>query len=107
MYHIAEVNIARMLGATINDPIMKEFVDKLDEVNLLAEQSQGFVWRLKEEAGNATSIPFNDDPQIIVNMSVWQDLASLQHYVYKSDHRHVFTRKKEWFEHLKDFSMCL
>ena len=45
-YQIAEINVARMKGININDPIMKEFVDNLDKVNALAESSPGFVWRL-------------------------------------------------------------
>jgi len=32
-YHLAEINIAKMKGVDINDPIMKEFVDNLDLVN--------------------------------------------------------------------------
>ena len=34
-YHLAEINIAKMKGVDINDPIMKEFVDNLDLVNNL------------------------------------------------------------------------
>ncbi len=41
-FQIAEINIARMKGVNINDPMMKEFVDNLDKVNALAESSEGF-----------------------------------------------------------------
>lgn len=44
-YHIAEINIAKMKGVDINDPIMKEFVENLDSVNQIAEQSSSFVCR--------------------------------------------------------------
>jgi hypothetical protein len=37
-WHLAQVNIGKMIGSDINDPIMKEFVEQLDEVNALAEQ---------------------------------------------------------------------
>jgi hypothetical protein len=40
-------------------------------------------------------------------MSVWRDLESLQNFVYKSNHREVLMRKKEWFEHLKEFAVAL
>ena len=43
---LAQVNIAEML-APIYDPIMEDFVNNLDRINELAEQSDGFVWRLK------------------------------------------------------------
>src|SRR5690349_17996863 len=101
MWNIAQVNVGRILGSSMEDPIMKEFVDKLNEVNQLAESSPGFVWRLKDDGGNATGIPFDSDHRIIVNMSVWENLDSLYAYVYKSNHREVLMRRKEWFENMK------
>jgi Domain of unknown function (DUF3291) len=41
-WHLAQVNIAKMTGENINDPIMKNFVEALDEVNTVAEKSNGF-----------------------------------------------------------------
>jgi len=55
VYHLAEINVARMKGVNIDDPIMSEFVANLDRVNDLAEKSEGFVWRLKDENNDATS----------------------------------------------------
>ncbi|MEP3668675.1 MAG: DUF3291 domain-containing protein, partial [Roseibium sp.] len=49
--HIAELNVARLLY-DINDPRVSDFVGNLDRVNAAAERSPGFVWRLKEEAGD-------------------------------------------------------
>ena len=97
-FHLAQINIARLLKP-IDHPQIADFVNNLDEINLLAEKSDGFVWRLKDdESNNATSLnPFND-PMLIVNMSVWEDVESLKKYVYQSDHVKVFTRRKEWFE---------
>lgn len=60
-YQIAQINIARMKGVNINDPIMKEFVDNLDRINKLAESSEGFVWRLKDETNNTTNLNPHDD----------------------------------------------
>jgi hypothetical protein len=58
-FHLAQINIGRIVGADINDPVMKTFVDQLEEVNALAEGSKGFVWRLKDENNNATNLnPF-------------------------------------------------
>ena len=79
-YHLAEINIARMKGVNIDDPIMQEFVDNLDLINGLAESSPGFIWRLKDESDNATDInPYNDE-QVIVNVSVWEDIESLKQF---------------------------
>jgi hypothetical protein len=96
-YHLAEINIAKMKGVDINDPIMKEFVDNLDLVNTLAEKSEGFVWRLKDESSNATNLnPYNDE-QIIVNVSVWENIETLEQYMYKTFHSEFLKRRKEWF----------
>lgn len=98
-YHLVEINIAKMKGVDINDPIMKEFVDNLDTVNRLAEESEGFVWRLKDDTDsyNATSFnPYNDE-QIIINVSVWKSIETLEHYMYKTFHSEFLRRRKEWF----------
>lgn len=96
-YQLAEINIARMKGVNIDDPIMKEFVDNLNKVNEIAENSDGFVWRLKDEDNNATNLnPYNDE-QIIVNYSIWENIETLEHYMYKTFHSEFLKRRKEWF----------
>lgn len=96
-YQIAEINIAKMKGVNIEDPIMKEFVDNLDRVNNLAENSEGFVWRLKDENNDATSFnPYNDE-QIIINVSVWENIETLENFIYKTFHTDFLKRRKEWF----------
>ncbi len=96
-YHLAQLNIARML-APINDPLLAEFVANLERINELADHAPGFVWRLQSESGNATDLrPFEDD-LILVNMSVWESLASLKEYVYKSAHAEIMRKRRQWFE---------
>jgi hypothetical protein len=98
-YQLAEINIARMKGVDINDPIMKEFVDNLVLVNTLAENSEGFVWRLKDdESSNSTAFnPYNDE-QVIINISVWESIETLENYVFKTFHTEFLKRRKEWFQ---------
>ena len=96
-YLIAEINIARMRGVNINDPIMKEFADNLDTVNAIAESSEGFVWRLKDDSNNATSLNPYDDEQIIINVSVWESIELLENFMYKTFHAEFLRRRKEWF----------
>lgn len=103
---LAQVNIARMKGA-IDSPVMADFVANLDHINALAEDSPGFVWRLKDEGNNATSMKMYDDDFIIVNMSVWTDIDALFSYVYHSDHVEIFKRKKEWFHKMQEMHMVL
>lgn len=104
--HLAQVNIARML-APINSPEMSEFVANLNPINTLAENSDGFVWRLKDESDNATAIKVYDDDYIIVNMSVWKSIDALFHFVYKSQHIDYFIRRSEWFEKMPQMHMAL
>ncbi|WP_318846862.1 DUF3291 domain-containing protein [Chryseobacterium sp. JV558] len=98
MYQLAQINVARMIGANIEDPVMNEFVSHLDSVNRLAEESDGFIWRLKDDENNATSFnPLNDE-KIIINISVWKDIESLEYYTYKTFHVDFVRRRKEWFQ---------
>ena len=96
-YQIAQFNVGRMLGDNIEAPIMKEFVDNIAMVNALAEKSNGFIWRMKDDNNNATSFnPFNDQ-QIIINLSVWESVEALEAFTYKSLHTNFLKRRKEWF----------
>ncbi len=97
-YQLAQINIARMKGMNIDDPVMKEFVDNLDAVNALAEQSEGFVWRLKDDSNNATNHNPYDDEQVIVNISVWETIEQLEHFMYRTLHADFLKRRREWFQ---------
>ena len=96
-FQLAQINVAKMKGVNIDDPVMKEFTDNLDTVNALAEISEGFVWRLKEESNNATGLNPYQDPTIIINISVWRDIPSLQQFTYRSFHAEFLKRRREWF----------
>ena len=95
-YQLAQINVAT-LKAPLDSPQLKDFVDNLDRINALAEGSPGFVWRLKGDGNDATSLrPLGDN--VLVNMSVWRDVDALRAYVYKSGHIEIMRRKREWFE---------
>jgi heme-degrading monooxygenase HmoA len=97
-WNIAQLNIARMLGKNIDDPVMAEFVAQLDTINALAEESKGFIWRLKSDDGNATSYNPYHDERLIINFSVWENAEDLKEFVYKSAHTGVMKERKKWFE---------
>jgi hypothetical protein len=107
MFQLAQINIARLLEP-IDSPLLADFVADLDRINGIAEQSTGFVWRLKDEnSNNATSInPFNDD-SIIVNISVWESAEALKQFVYKSGHIEVYLKRAKWFERMDKAHMAL
>jgi hypothetical protein len=96
-WHIAQLNVARAV-APLDSPALADFMAALDDVNALAEAAPGFVWRLKSDSGNATDIRAGNDPQFIVNMSVWQSVEALFAFVYRSAHNKVMVRRREWFE---------
>jgi hypothetical protein len=73
----------------------------LDPINTLADRSDGFVWRLQTEDGNATAIRAFDDDRMIVNMSVWESIEQLAQFVYRSDHVSVMRRRREWFDRIR------
>lgn len=94
-WHLAQINYATLLHP-IDHPAIKGFVDQLETINSLAERSPGFVWRLMTEEGDATALR-PAGPDIIVNMSVWEDIESLRAFTYKSAHVAVLRRRKDWF----------
>ncbi len=104
--HLAQLNIAKA-KYSLEDPEIKEFVDNLEPVNKLAESSNGFVWRLKDENGDATKIQAFPDANIIVNMSVWTSTDALKNFMFRTHHRDFLRRKKEWFENIPDDSYVL
>ena len=105
-YQLAQVNTAKM-NADLDDPIMSGFVQRLDEINTLAEGSKGFVWRLQTEEGDATYLRPFDDARILFNMSVWETLEDLRGYVYASKHIELLKSKASWFAKLGEPHLAL
>ncbi|HMT94231.1 DUF3291 domain-containing protein [uncultured Thiothrix sp.] len=104
-YHLAQLNIAQLL-APIDSPQLKDFVDNLERINTLAEQFEGFVWRLQTEEGDATALrPFGEE--VIVNLSVWASVEALHQFVYRSAHTPIMSRRREWFARMTNTYMVL
>ena len=94
-YHLAQLNIAR-LRAPLDSPELADFVALLPEINGLAERSPGYVWRLQDESGDATALrPF--EPDVIVNLTVWESVESLREFTYRTAHLEPMRRRREWF----------
>ena len=103
---IAQLNVARAV-ADLDAPEMADFMMSLDRINTLAEHHDGFVWRLKDEGGNATDIKVTDDPRFIMNLSVWRSVPDLHHFVFTTDHREFVQRGREFFEAPQDKAFVL
>lgn len=96
-YHLAQFNIIK-LKDRLDSPVVKEFKDFLGPVNQLAEESPGFVWRLKDDSQEgATNIatPYEDE-LIFINMSVWRSYAYLRTYTYQTVHSYFLKSRKKW-----------
>ena len=105
-YELAQLNIGIIRGA-MDSPVMAEFAANLDRINALAESMSGFVWRLQTDEGDATAIRPFEDEKMLVNMSVWSDVESLNQYVYKSGHVEIMRRRREWFERMSEAFLVL
>ena len=103
---LAQLNIARA-RAPMTDPLMAGFVDRLAEINALAEASPGFLWRLQDELGDATSIRAFDDARIIVNLTLWRTIEDLFEFTYHSGHVELYRARRSWFEPLDRPSLVL
>jgi hypothetical protein len=104
--HLAQLNIAKP-KFHLEAPEIADFVNNLDPINAIAESSPGFIWRLQDESGDATNIQAFDDPEIIVNMSVWESVDSLKGFMFKTHHIDFLKRKKEWFYPLDEAAYVL
>ncbi len=102
---LAQVNIARMRGTTSAE-VMAGLVARIDEMNRLADQSKGFVWRLPGNEATPQAlgvfadyfVPF-DPGRIFYNLSVWETVEDLREYVFRSAHAAMLRHKHEWIEH--------
>lgn len=100
-HHLAEFNFGT-LKFDWDDPRVKAFVDGLDLVNGLAAQSSGFVWRLPDDdmdtEQNDPDGALGGNPRTASTLSVWESLASLENFVWKTVHRQFYLRKAEWYD---------
>ena len=96
-YQVAQVNIGR-IRAPLDDPQMAGFMDRLDEVNAIADRAPGFVWRLQTTEGNATYFRPYEDERVLMNMSVWETVEALRNYVYGTVHVELLRQRQAWFE---------
>jgi hypothetical protein len=106
VYELAQLNIG-IIREPMDSPVMAEFAANLQRINALAEASPGFVWRLQTEAGDATALRPFENENMLLNMSVWRDVESLNRYVYSSAHVEIMRRRREWFERMRDAFLVL
>ncbi len=82
----------------LTGPALTEFVAELEQVNALADDAPGFVWRLRSADGTASMIrPFGRD-RMILNLSVWTSVEAFAGFVFEGNGRpQVIRRRQNWF----------
>lgn len=99
-HHLAELNIGRLVAPT-DDPRVAEFMDALDLVNGLGKRMPGFVWMMEgsgEPGRGNTDVKLNGDDKFVSNLTVWEDVASLEQFVWNTVHKRFYDRRRDWFE---------
>jgi hypothetical protein len=111
--HLAHVNIAWM-HADMSDPVMAGFVRRIDEMNKLAEESKGFVWRIPDsETSFAALEVFRDDypgfdpSRLLYNMSVWESVEDLRDYTLYTAHAEMIHQRRQWFDSMAGANVAL
>lgn len=102
--HLAELNIGRLV-APVDDPRVAEFMGALDRINGLGKRMPGFVWMMEgsgEPGRGNTDVKLDGDPQFVSNLSVWESVEELEHFVWNTVHRQFYERGREWFEVMTD-----
>lgn len=99
-HHLAQLNIGRFI-APPGDPRLNDFMKALDRVNGLGKRMPGFVWIMEgsgaPDTGN-TETTIGGDPLFVSNLTVWEDVKSLENFVWNTVHRQFYERRAEWFE---------
>ncbi|OSP54500.1 DUF3291 domain-containing protein [Pseudoruegeria sp. SK021] len=101
-HHLAQLNIGRLIAPT-DDPRVAAFMAALDTVNDIGKRSSGFVWMMEgsgEPGTGNTNTKVGNDPQAVMNLTVWTDVPSLESFVWNTVHRQVYNRRADWFEGL-------
>ena len=96
--HLAELNISKWKIDPDADPVARGFLDNIERINGLAERSDGFVWRLKDENRDEAGNTPIGGPLVLVTLSVWEDAHKLEHFVWNTVHKRIYQQKHKWFE---------
>ena len=82
-----------LLKAEQGEPEVQGFIDGIEAVYSVAERSDGFIWRFSDYE-NLAEPPVGPAAR---TLSIWEDIASLRHFVFNTLHGKFYERKSEWF----------
>jgi hypothetical protein len=107
--HLAELNVRRLIAET-TDPRVAEFMNALDAINGLGKRMPGFVWMMEGSGGpntGNTDTKIDGDPRYVANLTVWENVETLEHFVFNTMHRRFYERRREWFEVLGEMHFVM
>jgi hypothetical protein len=80
----------------MDDPVMKGFVDRIDEIDALAQSWSGFIAQptLPDEGLVYAA-------NMLVNISLWESVENLREFTYASKHAEVLKMRADWFVQAK------
>lgn len=104
--HLAELNISNWRVSPLSEQA-KGFIDNIELVNGLAERSEGFVWRKKDEERNERGRNVLGGPMSLFTLSVWETPEQLEHFVWNTVHKQIYNKKNEWFSHMDSYSLVM
>lgn len=112
-FHLAHANIAWMHG-TADEPVMSGLIRRIDEINRLAEESKGFVWRVPDSEATLESyevfradFPGFDPARFFYNMSVWESVEDLRAYTLHSAHAEMVYERRQWLDSIAGANVAL
>jgi hypothetical protein len=108
-HHLAELNVGRLVAPT-DDPRVAEFMDALDRINGLGKRMPGFVWMMEgsgEPGTGNTETKIDGDPLHVANLTVWENVETLENFVFNTVHRQFYARRQEWFEVLGEMHFVM
>lgn len=94
--HVAHVNVAKLKHPKGHRDV-QTFFDAVPAINALAESSSGFVWRETRDEEEAKAAILFGEPNLVIALSVWTDIESLQAFVYESAHGGFLKQRMDWF----------
>lgn len=105
---LAQLNLADAI-ADMESSIMADFVNNTDRINALAAKHLGYVWSLEErpESEKENRVAIFGKESLLVNMTIWENRETLFDFVYKTAHKDIMIRKKEWFTKMPKIHMVL
>ena len=91
-YHLVHANVA-LARASLDDKIMRGFLDQVEEINLKASLSPGFVSQpTPSDSGEIYQGDF------LLNMSIWESVESLDAFTHSGRHAKALENRYEWFK---------